>query len=409
MEHTAPLSGRFLEELGDRRMAGMKRIVKKALTACALLMALLAFPATALAAQPSFSIDSLSTDLYVETDASIHVTFCQDVTFSKPNEGLVWYLHEPETRESIKIESVRVAPIDAQGDLVEEWTELRAMGSSPDLQGRRPGDIASSDLRQPNVRPWYSYDLSDGFMRAYFPSDAAAYRIETNYQLLNRVRMYRDVGELYWRYAHSDMPVDAHNVSLRIALPLPAGEAAIPNDTVLAWGHGPQEGSFVIGEDGSVTYRVDTVLSGHYAESHVLFPASWLANVPWSSPQYRTEMRRAAAVAEEAEWLDSNARGSIWDNKVRVMFGIVAIAALALAIAVVALRGRTVLARRGLVRIAVTLLVITIAEAFFFKEPLTTAFLLVIVIALVLLALCVTDSEESEGEEGQGAEALQTE
>ena len=43
------------------------------------------------------------------------------------------------------------------------------------------------------------------------------------------------------------------------------------------------------------------------------------------------------------------------------------------------------------------------------KEPLTTAFLLAIVIALVLLALCVTDGEEGEGEEVPGAEALQTE
>ena len=378
-----------------------KGIARRMLAVCVVLLAALVFPAGAWAAQPTYSIDALDTELTVETDASVHVVHRQTITFSRPNEGLVWYLHEPETRESVKIASLRIAPVDDTGALAQEWTSLQLVDFNPETQGLRPGDSANSDLRAEDIQPWYSFNVSDGFVRAYFPADSGTYLVETDYVVVNRIRVFRDVGELYWRYADSDMPVDASNATMKVALPVPAGTAVVPNDTVLAWGHGPQSGTFVIGEDGSVTYHVDLVMAGQYAEGHVLFPASWLPNVSRTSPQYRTELRRDYAVAEEAEWLDANARASIWDNQVRGLFGIVAVVAIVLAIILVAVQGRTPRARRSLVRIAVTLFVIAVAEQLFFKEPLTTGLLLAIVVVLAFAAACLPYRAEELIEEVQ--------
>ena len=171
-----------------------------------------------------------------------------------------------------------------------------------------------------------------------------------------------------------------------MALPVPAGYEIQPNSTVMAWGHGPADGTFSVGEDGSVTYHVDVVQAGHYAEAHLLFPASWIDNIAIQAPNHQTEMRRSDAIAEESEWLDQSARASIWDNKVRVMFmPLVAIAAL-VAIVVAIAFGRSPRTRRWFVRVAATLGIIALAEQAFFREPLTTCVLLAATAVIALLA-----------------------
>ena len=348
--------------------------MKRALIAFAMLVVLLlpaqAFvaPFPTFAADSGYSIDQLTTDIYVETDSSMHVVERQVLTFGQQSKGLVWRLQEFEQSEPVKIASVRVVQLDSEGAAAGDWLSLQHADCKPEEQGLKPGDVPDASWRGADVQPWYSYSISDNMVRCYFPADAGTYMLEIDYTVMRRVTVFRDVGELYWRYAQSDMPVDAHDVTLRVALPVPAGYEIQPNSTVMAWGHGPEDGAFTVGVDGSVMYHVDVVEAGHYAEAHLLFPASWIDNMAIRAPNHRTEIRRPDAIAEESEWLDRSARASIWDNKVRVMYmPIVALAALAAAIVAVAF-GRSPRTRRWFVRIAATLGIVALAEQAFFRE-----------------------------------------
>ena len=374
--------------------------MKRALIAFAMLVVLLlpaqalVAPCPAFAANPGYSIDQLSTDIYVETDSSMHVVERQVLTFGQQSKGLVWRLQEFEQSEPVKIASVRVVQLDSEGAAAGDWLSLQHADCKPEEQGLKPGDVPDASWRGADVQPWYSYSISDNMVRCYFPADAGTYMLEIDYTVMRRVTVFRDVGELYWRYAQSDMPVDAHDVMLRVALPVPAGYEIQPNSTVMAWGHGPEDGAFTVGADGSVTYHVDVVEAGHYAEAHLLFPAGWIDNMAIRAPNHRTEIRRPDAIAEESEWLDRSARASIWDNKVRVMFmPIVALAALAAAIVAVAF-GRSSRTRRWFVRIAATLGIVALAEQAFFREPLTTGILLAAAVAIALLAGCLPITDE---------------
>ena len=338
--------------------------MKRALIAFAMLVVLL-LPAQALvaprlayAADPGYSIDQLTTDIYVETDSSMPVVERQVLTFGQQGKGLVWHLQEFEQSEPVKIASVRVVRLDSEGAAADDWLSLHHADCKPEEQGLKPGDVPDASWRGTDVQPWYSYSISDNMVRCYFPADAGTYMLEVDYTVMRRVTVFRDVGELYWRYAQSDMPVDARDVTLRVALPVPAGYEIQPNSTVMAWGHGPADGTFSVGEDGSVTYHVDVVQAGHYAEAHLLFPASWIDNIAIQAPNHQTEMRRMPLVA------------------IAVLVAIVAEIAF----------GRSPRTRRWFVRIAATLGVIALAEQAFFREPLTTCVLLIAAAVIALLA-----------------------
>lgn len=471
--------------------------------ACMALVTLLAFavallcPATASADIGAYSIDELSTEIYVETNGTAHVIERQVYTFDDRNGGCVWYLHVPESGESVRISSIRVVPVDDGGTPIGDWTTLNAIDVDRVPQGTRPGDTAVSSLRSSTTRPWYSYSIGDGMVRCFFPtwvekpasssssssasagsgsseaersgqeadaqaeqepqasdgapqSDAAAepvpdgdaategqqaaadsgeegasslsavpdaagmgetavssvstatettntYLIETDYTIQRRVRVYRDVAELYWRYANSDLPVDAHDVNLHITLPVPADAGPIVlGETVIAWGHGPDGGTIEVAEDGTITCHIDQVPQGNYAEAHVIFPASWMTNLSAEYVNQFTSVRADEARAEEAEWVDSSMRGAIWDYKVRVLFLAIALAVIAAGAIGVARNRGTSRSRRALVRTSVTLGIIALGEHLFFHEPLTTAILVGAAIVVALVALYLTEPGEDE-------------
>lgn len=109
-----------------------------------------------------------------------------------------------------------------------------------------------------------------------------------------------------------------------------------------------------------------------------------------------------------AELLSQWAAEELWDWRVRVLFASAcAIAALAaLAIYLIWGNGRTGKSdgktRRYLGRISVTLLVIAIGEASFFKEPLSTALLIATALVIGVAALEMPTAE-SDGEITDGS------
>ena len=394
------------------RKGPMRRLVIACL-ACAVAL-LFAMPASAYAAAGSYTIDELSTVLTVETDASAHVIERQVLTFSDENRGVVWYLHVPEDSESIRINSVRVVPVDDGGTLLGDYTRLQMIDSKPSQQGKNPGDTAIASLRTEMVQPWYSYNIGDGMMRCYFPTgnvkgaDGSAiedgkhrtYAIETDYTVSHRVLAYRDVGELYWRYVNDSLPSGANNVSLVVQLPVPSdsdSEAVV--QSIHAWGHGPDGGSFDIGGDGTVVYRISSVARGDYAEAHVIFPVDWLVDLPANAKNQYSSLRQADAIAEEAEWVDLGQREAAWDNKVRVLFLVLALIVILAGVVSVIVRRLSPQSHRALVRVAVTLGIMGLAEHLFFREPLTTAMLFALAAIVIAVSFMLPTRESAVDDE----------
>ena len=357
----------------------------------------LLLPFHAFAAQPEYVVDQFSADLYVETDASVHAIERRVVTFDGEAEGLALLVRAPNEEESVEVASVRVVSLDDSGNATGEWTVLEHADIDPASSDAGSVDAETSLSLDESSVPWYLYDPLDGMLHCSFPVEAGSYMVELDYLVSGCVTVYRDVGELSWRYVQSEWPADTADVTLRIALPVPAGAEVAPNSTVRAWGHGPAEGTFEIGEDGSVAYRVSLVPAGHYAEAHVLFPAYWAVNLSADSPQRRSEARRAAAIADEDGWCDQSARASIWDNKVRVMLVPIAIVAVLAALAAALAFGESGLTRRWFVRIAAALGIVALVEQAFFREPLVTGFLAFIAGAIALLALGLPKESVGEG------------
>lgn len=381
----------------------MRRILAIcALCACAFAL-VMGLPATALAANGSYSVDELSTEITVQTDASAIAVERQVVTFENQNAGMVWYLRSPSGNESVRINSVRVAPVDDGGTPLGEWTRLQMIDTDPKMQGQWPGDTAALGLTTDKTQPWYSYNISDGMLRCWFPTSGNAeghrtYAVEVNYTVYNCVYAYRDVGELYWRYVHDSLPSSVNEVNLQVKLPAPEGATVKPGEDVLAWGHGPDGGTFDISANGTVTYHLDHIARGYYAEAHLIFPASWLTNLPEGAATGNqfADTRRTEAIDEESEWVDAAMREANWDNKVRVLFLCLAVAVILVGTIGVIRRGRSPLARRALIRTAATLGIMALAEKLLFREPLAFYLLLALAAVVAFVSLVLPTTEEPE-------------
>ena len=225
------------------------------------------------------------------------------------------------------------------------------------------------------------------------------YVIETEYTIRNRVAVYRDVAELYWRYAHDSIPSDSRDVNLQIHLPVPGyADPTQVASSIHAWGHGPNEGTFTVGDDGVVTYHIDRIAQGSYAEAHVIFPQDWMTSTFSGDANSFLNARGPAAIAEEANWVDVSQREAAWDNNVRVLFGVLAGVIVAIGGVLAIWWGRSPRSRRALQRVAATLGIVALGEHLFFKEPITTFILVGLAAAVFLVALAMPAENQSEAE-----------
>lgn len=356
---------------------------------------LVAFPLRAWA-DTNYTIDELSTELRVNPDGSIHVTTRQILTIDGDNRGFTWYLYEPGDWESVRIDSIVVAPVDDGGVPLGGWTRLQKIDVSAEKQGQWPGDSADITLRSNKIQPWYSYDLATGMVRSYFPAANGSYMIETSYSITNVVYVYRDIAELNWRYAHGSMPVDQKAVSLQVVLPVPEGAAVVPGDNVMAWGHGPHDGRFEVTPEGTVIYQIDFLESGSYGEAHVIWPASWMTAMGEHAPYVFTEIHKPIVLSEESEWVDASQREARWDNSVRLLCFAGAAIILLVGIICVLRFGMTVRSRRVLIRVSAILAIESLAALLFFQEPYTVVGLGALAIAVALASLFMPQHSKEE-------------
>lgn len=303
--------------------AASNRSLRPALIAAALLAAALfltLLPARAYA--DSYECPRVDLTAQAQSDGSLHVVEQRMFDFSGEFSAVWWTFSGLPWNADVAINSMRVAAVDADGNLTGEWEDL------PET----PFQIGWRDSGGPNEAAW-SFDEVRNTVYAFADFTDARLLIELDYTVENGVQAYDDIAEIYWKYIPEGWSVDARNVTLSIVLPVPSGTTVTPGDNVRAWGHGPLDGTVTVNEDGTVLYEVPLVRSGQYAEARVVFPVSWLSNLDAEAKRANQGTTRLDTVlAEEQNWADQANSYRILTTSVDIAIALACIAAIAVAL-----------------------------------------------------------------------------
>lgn len=279
------------------RASALRSLFLLVFAACAIALALAFAPVFA---RPAFAASSYTcpqTDIamQVETDGSYRATEDRIIEFSGESQPLVWAFTGLSSTASVRIDGVRMAPVDADGNVEGEWTSFRSAAFSVKWRdGGGPDDAA------------FAYDNAKNKLYVFPHVTDARVVVELDYTIENAAVAYKDISEVYWTYVALNWPVASENVTATISLPVPQGTVVTPGDTVRAWGHGPENGTVSVDSAGTVTLHDDVVNPGQYATAHVLFPPAWLTHLDGKKMlSNRATARLDYAVAEEKTWTDS--------------------------------------------------------------------------------------------------------
>ena len=250
-----------------RTIAPMRPAVSLAavLAACLLVLAFALMAASPRVAFAAGSYSSPKTDItmQVETDGSYRVIEYRVLDFQGDSAYVGWSFTSLAETASVQINGMRLAQADADGNVEGDWKTLSSTSFSAKWLA---GGVSSGAT--------YAYDNAKNTLYAFPQVTDSRVIVELDYTITNAVLAYKDISEAYWTYVSLDWPVASENVTATITLPVAQGETVIPNDTVRAWGHGPQNGTVSVDSAGTVVLHDDVVNPGQYATAHVLFPAS---------------------------------------------------------------------------------------------------------------------------------------
>ena len=247
---------------------------------------MLANPAPALA--KTYTCPQVSISAQAQTDGTLHITEQRTFDFNGTFSAVWWSFTDLPWDAEVEIASLRMAEVNAQGEVVGDWVSLPEV--SFQYAWREAGGPASAA---------WSFDELQDTVYAFFDITDERVVFELDYAVVNGVSAYEDVAEIYWKYVPEGWSVASENVTLDVALPVPSGVEVVPGDNVRAWGHGPLDGVVTIGEDGVVDYTVALVRAGQFAEARITFPRTWLTNLDPEIAQNRQGIHRLDSVIEE--------------------------------------------------------------------------------------------------------------
>ncbi len=263
----------------------------------------------------------ITTTAQVQTDGSLRVVEQRAFAFEEAYGAIWWNISGISADAKVTLNSVRYATLGADGSIEGEWTALPEIpfqtswrGAITDTEGiaakmdllvkENASDPEDSEQLQFPEGNAVSFDARRQTIYAFMQNMPMNIAFECDYTIANAVRVFDDVAELYWDYIAVRDDVEMENVKTTIVLPLPEGIEVAPGQNVQAWGHGP-EGSVEIFPNGTIVFDVAKVLPGQYAQAHVLFPQSWLGNLPLEMKIAYSGTRLDQAVQEELAWTDT--------------------------------------------------------------------------------------------------------
>ena len=287
---------------------------------------------------PSYQIESVRIDAQVQTDASVRIVdhrllASSGISGQSAVQYRQMYPHLSEN-QAIVVNDVRVAKANAEGMVEGDWTWLSPIEFDPawrnGIDGGKVAEFATNSVR--------AYDEEEAEFYLFFnvPADGLI-MLEIDYTVVNGAQIYKDAGDVTFKYIGEETGVDSHNVTYSISLPVPEGQQAVAGSNVYAWGHGPASGSFA-NAGATITYTDDLVRAGQYAEAHVMFPRAWLANATEpSSYIYRDEMHASWVIKSESDWQDMWRNASINDDIMSIVLCAFCLIALVAAVVVCAI------------------------------------------------------------------------
>lgn len=236
-----------------------------------LMICLLPFcmPGKALAADYRCSeVDLLAS---VETDGSVHMTDQRifDLTEGESApERLKWLYDGFIEGAEVTIERVRMAPVDGDGALAGEWTELP---ETTFLLPWRGGGGPEHDA--------WAYDKFQHTLYAFVDAMPERVMFEVVYRVEDAIEAFDDAADFQWLYVPQDYDVALADVRAEVVLPVAADDYVKVMENVYAWGHGPADGEVDIRSDGTVIFTDPAVEPTMYAKARVMFPVEWLTNL----------------------------------------------------------------------------------------------------------------------------------
>ena len=236
-----------------------------------LMICLLPFcmPGKALAADYRCSeVDLLAS---VETDGSVHMTDQRifDLTEGESApERLKWLYDGFIEGAEVTIERVRMAPVDGDGALAGEWTELP---ETTFLLPWRGGGGPEHDA--------WAYDKFQHTLYAFVDAMPERVMFEVVYRVEDAIEAFDDAADFQWLYVPQDYDVALADVRAEVVLPVAADDSVKVMENVYAWGHGPADGEVDIRSDGMVIFTDPAVEPTMYAKARVMFPVEWLTNL----------------------------------------------------------------------------------------------------------------------------------
>ena len=236
-----------------------------------LMICLLPFcmPGKALAADYRCSeVDLLAS---VETDGSVHMTDQRifDLTEGESApEWLKWLYDGFIEGAEVTIERVRMAPVDGDGALAGEWTELP---ETTFLLPWRGGGGPEHDA--------WAYDKFQHTLYAFVDAMPERVMFEVVYRVEDAIEAFDDAADFQWLYVPQDYDVALADVRAEVVLPVAADDSVKVMENVYAWGHGPADGEVDIRSDGTVIFTDPAVEPTMYAKARVMFPVEWLTNL----------------------------------------------------------------------------------------------------------------------------------
>lgn len=237
----------------------------------------LAFCTLALLGEPliaygaDYACSEVDLTAQVETDGKVSVIDQRTFDLDEKAHGrttLKWLYDGFIEGATITIESVRMAPADAEGSLIESWTEVP---ETPFLLPWRDGGGPDQD--------GWAYDRFQSTLYVYAGNLPDRVLFEVTYRVEDAIEAFDDAADFQWLYAPQDYGVALTNVKAEVVLPVASGDTVRAGDNVYAWGHGPASGTVDIRLDGTAIFEDPEIPPNMYAFARVMFPVQWLSNL----------------------------------------------------------------------------------------------------------------------------------
>lgn len=280
------------------------------------------FPSQAYAKSYSMS----DVDIQAEATSSGDMNIVEQRTFDFDGDfsAVWWTIDDLPDDGSIVVNGATLTYLDDEGNPLGETQTL----------SEEPFVLSWRDAGGPGIDS-YSVDDPQQTIYVFLSASDQKVRVSLDYTLVNMVRAWKDVGEVYWMYVGDQWAEPADNISLTLTLPVPAGESIDLGTNAYAWGHGPLDGTVEASGPNTVFFTVPHLNAEQFAEAHVLFPVEWLTDHVAESEEALSEAgtnRLDSVLQEEAIWADQANRERVFSIAFIVVFALIAIALLAWAI-----------------------------------------------------------------------------